>query len=84
MIAQHVSDKNEIVTIYIPLLNEGIEVSRPTKALILDFNRYKVFGINGGTPENEEWKFSPGSIVECLLKNVNKQNVLIAYKSVEL
>lgn len=50
----------ETATIYIPLLNEGTEVWRPVAAEQLNG---VVFRVIGPMPDDEEWKFPPGSVV---------------------
>jgi hypothetical protein len=49
-----------IQTIYMPLLAEGTEVFVPVQAEWLGDGRYRVFG---PMPEDQEWKFPPGSVV---------------------
>jgi len=49
-----------IVTIYMPLLNEGTDMWTPVKALRLNDGRYRVLG---PAPKDQEWTFAPGAIV---------------------
>ena len=49
-----------IVTIYMPLLNEGADVWAPVKAFRLNNGRYRVLG---PAPKDQEWTFAPGAIV---------------------
>jgi hypothetical protein len=49
-----------IATIYIPLLNEGVDVWRPVKATKLTTDTYR---IEGPIPDDEKWAFAPGSVV---------------------
>lgn len=51
--------------IYIRLLNEGTDVSRPTEALELGSGLFRVLPTHDYDPEDEEWEFLPGSVVEC-------------------
>ena len=51
-----------MVTIYMPLLNEGVDVWRPVEATQLSADRYRV---KGNRPADEEWAFPPGAIVRC-------------------
>ena len=52
------------VTIYIPLLNEGVDCWRPVEAEPCE-GGYRVLG---QVLEGEVWKFTPGSIVLCQTK----------------
>jgi len=56
---------SEMVTIHIPLLNEGTTVSRPTLGESLGDQRYCVRPTPNYDPADEEWEFLPGSIVVC-------------------
>lgn len=51
-----------MVTIYMPLLNEGTDVWRPVEATHLSGDLYRV---DGAKPEHEEWAFPTGRIVRC-------------------
>ena len=68
------------MTIYMPLLNEGTDVSRPVIALKMENDIYKILGTeNGLTPEDldEEWLFPIGSFVLCKFKEDGDNKVLI-------
>jgi hypothetical protein len=47
-------------TIYMPLLNQGTDAWRPVEAEAHADGRYTILG---SVPDEEEWAFSPGSIV---------------------
>ena len=66
------------VDIYIPLLNEGTDVLRPTKALALGEKQYQVLPTPGYSPQLEEWQFAPGSIVTCAVETYGGKQVLVA------
>lgn len=51
--------------IYMPLLNEGVNVWRPVEATGLSADTYRV---EGEVPDGEEWAFDPGTIVRCKSK----------------
>lgn len=51
-----------MTTIYIPLLNEGVDVWRIVEAAQLSDDTYR---IEGEMPDNEEWAFTPGTVVRC-------------------
>ncbi len=52
-------------TIYIPLLNEGTAVIRPTEGISVGPRMFRVLETPDYDSEDEEWQFPPGSIVEC-------------------
>lgn len=54
-----------MTTIYMPLLNEGVDVWRPVEATQMSHDVYRV---NGEMPDSEEWAFAPGSAIRCELK----------------
>jgi len=68
----------ESVEIYIPLLNEGTKVCRPTKALRLGDMRFKVLATPDYSPDAEEWEFPPGSVVDCRIEKRENRDVLVA------
>jgi len=77
MSAEMVSSTH-VLTIYIPLLNEGTTVVRPTQGVKLGENAYKVLPTQAYDPNDEEWQFPPGSIVACAAETRNGQEVLVA------
>ena len=64
-----------MTTIYMPLLNEGVDVWRPVEATHLGGDRYR---IDDQVPSEEEWAFAPGSIVRCELKTLSEGEALAA------
>lgn len=54
-----------MATIYMPLLNEGVDVCRPVEATPVSQDTYRV---QGEMPDSEEWAFRPGTVVRCELK----------------
>jgi hypothetical protein len=69
-------------TIYIPLLDEGTDVTRPTQAIPLRDDLFRVLPTPDYDPEDEHWKFPPGSIVRCIEAVKGGKPVLIASHSV--
>jgi len=51
--------------IYIRLLDEGIDVWRPTEGLDLGGGLFRILPTPDYDPEDEKWEFLPGSVVEC-------------------
>jgi hypothetical protein len=50
------------VTIYMALLDEGVEVWRPVGAEQVGPD---LFVVAGPVPDEEEWAYPPGSLVRC-------------------
>jgi len=75
MSAGQVSD---IEKIYVPLLDEGTEVIRPTLGEPLGGGLYRVLPTPSYDPEDELWAFLPGSVVRCVLKRYGQEDVLLA------
>jgi hypothetical protein len=67
-------------TIYIPLLNEGTSVVRPTQGIKLGESLYRVLPTQDYDPKDEQWAFPPGSVVECVLESRSGREVLVARK----
>lgn len=68
--------------IYIPLLNEGVPVIRPTFGILVKRNIYKVLPTPDYDPENEEWEYPPGSIVICKFLIQDGKKILVAIDKV--
>lgn len=64
--------------IYIPLLNEGTSVVRPTLAEALRNDVYRVLATPDYDPRDEEWEFPPGTLVFCEKRKSNDQEILVA------
>ena len=69
--------------IYIPLLNEGTPVLRPTLGLRLKGDIFKVLATEDYDPDDEEWEFPPMSIVDCKIEQWNGEDVLVARENVD-
>jgi hypothetical protein len=68
------------VTIYVPLLNEGTSVVRPTQGVELGDGAYRVLPTEEYDPSDEEWEFPPGSLVKCDREIRNGREILVARK----
>ena len=64
--------------IYIPLLDEGTEVVRPTLGIQLGGNVYRVLATANYDAVDECWKFPPDSIVRCVAEVKDGEEVLVA------
>ena len=52
------------VTIFVALLDEGVDVWRPVQARPLDRGLYRIVGVDADTSD-ETWQFPAGAIVKC-------------------
>jgi len=66
------------VEIYVRLLREGTECSRPTQALDLGNGLYKILPTPNYDPEDEVWEFLPDSIVRSEIRRCEGKEFLIA------
>ena len=69
-------------TIYVQLLNEGSVAYRPVSAYEIGNAIYRIDGSEVYDPEDEEWEFAPGIVVEVQNKILNGESVLIAMRLV--
>lgn len=71
------------IEIFIPLLDEGTQVSRPTQAEVVGEDEYLVLPTPNYDPELETWEFPPGSVVQCELARAREgDEYLLACKRV--
>ena len=74
---------SEPVTIFVALLDEGIDVWRPVQARPLDQGLFRIIGVEADTSD-ETWQFPPGAIVKCSSKQFSDgQSGMIAVEQVE-
>ena len=66
------------VEIYIRLLDEGTECSRPTQALDLGNGMFKVLLTSNYDPSDEVWEFLPDSIVRSEVRRPEGKEFLLA------
>jgi hypothetical protein len=66
------------ITIYVKLLNEGIEVYRPVNADCLSNGCYQLKGFDIFDPEDEQWEFLPGSLVKATTRESDGESILVA------
>jgi hypothetical protein len=64
-------------TIYVALLDEGIDVWRPVEAEKLSRDRYLIVD-QDYDPGVETWEFEPGAIVRCRKESRDGRSILIA------
>lgn len=64
-----------LTTIYMPLLNEGVDVWRPVEAMkITDLGSM----VTENAPADEEWAFQPGHILRCEERQLSGETQLVA------
>lgn len=68
---------NEQDTIYVALLDEGIDVWRPVAARRLSSDRYLILD-QDYDPAIERWEFEPGTVVRCRAADRDGGQILIA------
>ena len=71
-----------MTTIYIPLLDEGTDVLRPTQGTKRDEDQYEVLATEDYDPEDENWKFPPGTVVRCKYENHEGEDLVVAVEKI--
>ena len=66
------------IQIFIPLLNEGTDVLRPTQGQVLGSNEVEVLPTPDYDPTVEEWEFPPGSKVRWVTEMRGGRELLVA------
>jgi hypothetical protein len=66
-------------TIYVELLDEGVDVWRPVEATA---GGDDTFRLPDEAPEGELWRFPPGSVVRCQQKLLSDGERLVACEQV--
>jgi hypothetical protein len=64
--------------VYVPLLNEGTDVLRPTQGLVLGADEVQVLPTPSYDPADEEWEFPPGTRVKCVREVRGGRELLVA------
>ncbi len=65
-------------TIYIPLLDEGTDVARPTQGVSMGAGIFRVLPTPDYNSESETWEFPPGCTVICGKREISVGEVLMA------
>ena len=63
------------VTVYVQLLDEGVDVWRPVEATPLAHGLYR---LTGRRPDGESWAFDTGDVVRCRPRSLSGDEVLVA------
>jgi hypothetical protein len=64
-------------TIYVALLDEGIDVWRPVEARKVSPDTYLIVD-RDYDPRTERWEFEPGTVVRCRKENRDGREILVA------
>jgi len=67
-------------TVYVALLDEGLDVWRPTEAEQLPNGSYRILATPDYDAEDEKWEFPPGSHVICQKRRISTGEVLAAVR----
>jgi hypothetical protein len=67
--------------IYVALLNEGTAVWRPVEAIVVGDGLYRIVSKNPN-PDDEQWEFTTGDIVQCITKSLSGGSRLVAVEKV--
>ncbi len=68
----------ELDTVYVCLLDEGVNVWRPVAAQQVGSNLFRLLG---PVPSSESWQFQPGEIVQCEVRSLSEGQALVAVKN---
>jgi hypothetical protein len=75
-----VNKQNDHIEIFVPLLDEGTHVWRPTQALVIGEGLFKILATPDYDPDDELWEFPPGSVVRCEKRRGEAGEHLVAVK----
>lgn len=73
----------DAVEIHVRLLNEGTEVLRPTKGVLLGSDVAQILATSDYDPAIEEWEFPPGSKVKCMSEVRGGRKLLVARQRID-
>ena len=68
------------IEVHVRLLNEGTNVSRPTRAVDVGANMYRLLPTSDYSPDDEEWEFRPGTVVRCERRADEKGEYMLAVR----
>jgi hypothetical protein len=68
------------VTIYVYLLDEGVDVWRQVQADPVEGNLYRIVS---RTPRGERWEFGEGETVRCETRALSGQDSLVAVERID-
>ena len=65
-------------TVFVRLLDEGVNVWRPVQATDLGHRRYRLIALDDYDSSLETREFSPGAVVECERRALGKGPAMVA------
>ena len=69
----------ETETIYVYVLDEGVDCWRPVEAVHEGDDRYRIAGANAD-PSDEHWEFAAGDVVVCERRTLSDGEALVAVR----
>jgi hypothetical protein len=73
----------DLTTVYVMLVDEGVDVWRPVPATNLGNGQYQLLAPDDYDPDDESWEFPPGTTVECHPQMLSDGVVLVATRVVQ-
>jgi NAD(P)H-flavin reductase len=70
----------QVDTVFVSLLDEGVDVWRPVSAQHIRDDVYRIVG-QPPDPGDEKWEFLPGQHVRCRLQQLSEGQFLVAYEA---
>jgi hypothetical protein len=70
----------QTMTVYVSLLDEGVDVWRPVSAEQVGEDTYRIIG-EAPDPDDEKWEFLPGQLVRCRMQQLYEGEFLVAYEA---
>jgi len=67
-----------MASVFVRLLDEGVDVWRPVPATDLGNRRYRLIPPDDYDPSIETWEFVPGALVECEMQMLSDGLTLVA------
>src|SRR5260370_12243786 len=77
---RHMEEK-AFASIYMYLMDEGVDVWRPVEAIRLAESIYQI-KLESVVPESETWQFLPGDMVRCEQRELSSGKHLVAIEKV--
>jgi len=69
--------------VYVRLLGEGTSVFRPAPARRIAEGVVQLLAPDGFDPDDEDWEFAPGSVVQVEERELEGEDVLLAVRMVD-
>ena len=77
-----VDTSTDMTRVYVRLLGEGTEVHRPVPATPVGAGTVLLLEPEGYDPEDEEWEFTPGTVVRVERRALEGVDALVAVSAV--